>query len=103
MKTFSAVPLHNNIKNWQVYLLECADRSLYCGVTKNLENRLLKHNEGVASKYTRSRLPVKLVAVRKDLTKSNALKLEYQIKKLPAGEKIAALKNDASVLKALED
>ena len=99
LKRFSAVHLHS-IKEWQVYLLECADRSLYCGVTKNLETRLLKHNEGVASKYTRSRLPVKLVAVRKDLTKSNALKLEHQIKKLPAGKKISALKNGDSVFKS---
>jgi len=94
LKRFSAVHLYN--EEWRVYLLKCADSSLYCGVTKNLENRLLKHNDGSASKYTRSRLPVKLVAVRKDLTKSDALKLEYQIKKLPAGEKISALK-------ALED
>ncbi|MCK5350262.1 MAG: GIY-YIG nuclease family protein [Desulfobacula sp.] len=88
------------MKDWSVYLLKCTDNSLYCGVTKNLKNRLIKHNQGVASKYTRSRLPVKLVAVRKDLTKSNALKLEHQIKKLPAGKKISALKNGDSVFKS---
>lgn len=92
MKSFSAVHLHKN-KDWQVYLLECADGSLYCGVTINLKNRLLRHNEGTASKYTRSRLPVELVAVGKGLTKKEAFKLEYQIKKLPAGKKISALKN----------
>jgi putative endonuclease len=92
LKSFSAVHLHKD-KNWQVYLLKCADDSLYCGVTKNLKNRLSKHNDGTASKYTRSRLPVNIVAVRKDLTKSHALKLEYQIKKLPAGKKISALEN----------
>ena len=80
------------MNDWQVYLLKCSDGSLYCGVTKNLKNRVLKHNEGTASKYTRSRLPVKLVAVRKDLTKSRAFQLEYQIKQLPAGKKISALK-----------
>ena len=83
----------NGDKNWLVHLLKCADHSLYCGVTKDLETRLFKHNEGIASKYTRSRLPVELVAVRKDLTKTQAFKLEYQIKKLPAGQKISALKN----------
>ena len=92
LKHFSVVHLHNN-KDWQVYLLKCADGSLYCGVTKNLENRLSKHNDGTASKYTRSRLPVQLVAVGKDLTKSKAFKLEYQIKKFPARKKISALKN----------
>lgn len=96
MKSFSAVHLHN-IKDWQVYLLKCADNSLYCGVTKNIENRLLKHNKGAASKYTRSRLPVKLAAVRKGLTKSDAFKLEYQIKKLSAGEKISALKGKVTL------
>lgn len=90
-KSFSIVPLH---KDWQVYLLKCSDGSLYCGVTKNLKTRLLKHNNGTASKYTRSRLPVEVVAVGKDLTKSKAFKLEYHIKKLPAGEKISALKNE---------
>lgn len=83
----------NGDKNWLVYLLKCADHSLYCGVTKDLEARLFKHNKGMASKYTRSRLPVELVAARKDLIKTDAFKLEYQIKKLPAGRKISALKN----------
>jgi len=79
------------LKDWQVYLVKCSDNSLYCGVTKNLENRLSKHNQGTASKYTRSRLPVELAGVRKDLTKTQAFQLEYQIKQLPAGKKISAL------------
>jgi putative endonuclease len=82
----------NGDKDWLVYLLKCSDHSLYCGVTKDLEARLFKHNQGIASKYTRSRLPVELVATRKDLTKTEAFKLEYQIKKLPAGRKISVLK-----------
>ncbi|MFN2437308.1 MAG: GIY-YIG nuclease family protein [Desulfotignum sp.] len=77
---------------WSVYLLECADQSLYCGVTTDLEARLLKHNQGTASRYTRSRRPVALAAVRENLGKSAAFKLEYQIKKLPADKKISALK-----------
>ena len=77
---------------WSVYLLECADNSLYCGVTTDLEARLVKHNQGTASRYTRSRRPVTLAAVRDKLEKSAAFKLEYQIKQLPAGQKIAALK-----------
>lgn len=77
---------------WSVYLLKCADKSLYCGVTTDIDTRLLKHNQGTASRYTRSRRPVTLAAVRKNLEKSAAFKLEYQIKQLPAGRKIAALK-----------
>lgn len=80
------------MKTWQVYLLKCSDNTLYCGVTNNLDARLLKHNKGVASKYTRSRLPVKLAGVRTGLTKQEAFKIEYQIKKLRADKKISALK-----------
>ena len=78
--------------DWSVYILECADNSLYCGVTTDLDLRLKKHNQGTASRYTRSRRPVVLAAVRDNLDKSGAFKLEYRIKQLPASRKIAALK-----------
>ncbi|MEN8212387.1 MAG: GIY-YIG nuclease family protein [Thermodesulfobacteriota bacterium] len=80
------------MKDWSVYLLKCSDNSLYCGVTKDIKSRLIKHNEGTASKYTRARLPVEIAAFRENLTKKEAYKLEYQIKKLPAGKKISTLK-----------
>jgi len=80
-------------KNWQTYLLRCVDGSLYCGVAKDMHLRLKKHNQGLASKYTRSRLPVELAAVRGNLSKSEAYSLERYIKTLPAGKKISALKN----------
>ena len=80
------------MKNWSVYLLQCSDNSLYCGVTNNLENRLTKHNEGTASKYTRTRLPVELAAVRNNLSKSEAYKLEYRVKRVPVKKKIKTLK-----------
>jgi putative endonuclease len=54
---------------WSVYLLKCADQSLYCGVTTDLEVRLQKHNQGTASRYTRARRPVTLAAVRENLEK----------------------------------
>ncbi|MFH2060348.1 MAG: GIY-YIG nuclease family protein [Pseudomonadota bacterium] len=81
------------MKTWSVYLLKCCDNSLYCGVTTDIDNRLSKHAHGSASKYTRSRLPVQLMASRKDLSKQEAFKLEYQIKQLPAQKKITSLKN----------
>jgi putative endonuclease len=81
------------LKSWSVYLLKCSDNSLYCGVTKDIETRLLKHNQGTASKYTRARLPVELAAAHENLSKSEAYKLEYRIKKLPADRKISALEN----------
>lgn len=74
--------------NYVVYLLECIDKTLYCGITNNLENRLIKHNKGVASKYTRGRIPVKLIGTINCTDKSSALKLEYQIKKLSKKQKL---------------
>jgi putative endonuclease len=65
---------------YYVYLLRCSDSSLYCGYTKNIENRVKAHNAGSASKYTRIRRPVKLCYVEEQLTLSDALKREYQIK-----------------------
>ena len=85
------IPPDKNHRNWSTYLLKCSDGTLYCGVTKNMRTRLIKHNEGTASKYTRSRLPVKLAAVKRDLTKREAYQLEYQIKKTSTQKKIAAL------------
>ena len=80
-------------KTWSVYLLKCSDNSLYCGVTNNLAHRLIKHNKGIASKYTRARLPVELAAIRNNLTKSEAYKIEYRVKKLPADRKITILED----------
>ncbi len=76
-----------------VYILECADKTLYTGWTVDLEKRLKIHNEGKASKYTRARLPVKLVYVEKYGNKINAQKREWQIKQLSRKEKLELLNN----------
>jgi putative endonuclease len=76
-----------NNKKWVAYLVRCSDNSLYCGISNDLKNRLLEHNSGKGAKYTRSRRPVKLVDVSSELTKSEALKLEYRIKQLPSHKK----------------
>ena len=78
-------------KPWVVYLLRCSDNSLYCGITNDLGNRLSKHNSGKGAKYTRSRLSVELVGVSAEMSRREALKLEYHIKQLPACEKLSAL------------
>ena len=67
-------------RQWVVYLIQCSDDSLYCGITNNLKNRLAAHNLGRGAKYTRSRRPVKLVGTSSKMTKSDALKLEYRVK-----------------------
>jgi putative endonuclease len=74
-------------RRWVVYLIQCSDESLYCGITNNLKNRLIAHNSGRGGKYTRSRRPVELVAASSKMTKSDALKLEYRIKQIPASKK----------------
>ena len=70
------------------YILLCKDLSLYCGYTNDLKKRLDTHNRGNGAKYTKSRLPVKLVYFEKFKTKSEALKREHQIKKMTRSEKL---------------
>jgi len=78
--------------NWVVYLIRCRDDSLYCGVTNNLEKRIATHNSGKGAKYTSSRLPVVLVVASGFMSRSAALKLEYQVKQQRRDSKIAYLK-----------
>ena len=74
-------------RQWVVYLVRCSDKSLYCGITNNLKNRLAEHNSGKGAKYTRSRRPVTLVGTSSEMTRSEALKLEYRIKQVPSDKK----------------
>lgn len=67
---------------WLVYLLRCADGSLYTGITTDLDRRLKAHAAGTASRYTRSRLPVRLAYAEQQPDKSRALRREAEIKKL---------------------
>jgi predicted GIY-YIG superfamily endonuclease len=67
---------------WLVYLLQCRDGSLYTGITNDLPKRLKLHAAGKASRYTRSRLPVRLAYTEPQASKSRALKREAAIKKL---------------------
>jgi len=69
-------------EQWFVYILRCADGSLYTGITNDLERRLGQHNAGTASRYTRSRLPVVLEYQENQPSKSTALKRELAIKAL---------------------
>ena len=77
--------------NWFCYLLRCADDTLYCGITNDLEKRLAAHNAGTASKYTRTRLPVELVFAERCADRSAASKREMEIKSLTRAGKLALL------------
>ena len=80
-------PRHPSSSRWLVYLLRCSDGSLYTGITNDLPKRLKAHAAGKASKYTRSRLPVRLVMSEPQRSKSAALKRELAIKRLRRAEK----------------
>jgi putative endonuclease len=74
-----------------VYILLCSDNTLYTGWTNNLERRMESHSKGTASKYTRCRLPVKLVYYEEYDDKISAQKREYAIKKLTRNEKLGLI------------
>ena len=73
-------------------MVRCNDGSLYTGITKDLEQRIAKHNDGTGAKYTRSRLPVTLVWHEVAMTESDARKREAEIKTWKRSDKFAFLK-----------
>lgn len=70
------------------YLLECADQTLYCGWTNDLDKRVKAHNSGQGAKYTKPRRPVVLVYYEEFETKEEAMRREFAIKRLTRGEKL---------------
>lgn len=76
-----------------VYILECEDGSYYTGYTTNVDKRFKAHCSGRGAKYTRSHKPVKVVLVEEFQTKSDAMKMEYQIKQLPHNTKAWLIKS----------
>ncbi len=74
-------------RDWFVYVVECADETLYAGVTNDAEARVATHNQGTGAKYTRTRRPVELVYLERVGLRGDALKREHEIKRMSAGEK----------------
>ena len=72
---------------WSVYIVCCADGSLYTGIAKNLQERINLHNTGRGAKYTRSRRPVELVFSELVADRATALRREFAIKKLEREDK----------------
>lgn len=79
-------------KSYYVYIIKCSDNSLYTGITNDLKNRIKIHNQGKGAKYTRGRLPVKLVYKKRYNSKSKALSKEFEIKKMSREEKEKLIK-----------
>ena len=75
------------------YILECSDGSFYTGWTNNLEKRIICHNKGKGAKYTRGRLPLKLVYFEEFIEKRDAQKREYVIKHLTRNDKLNLIKD----------
>ena len=76
-----------------VYLLRCADGTLYCGWTTDLAARVKAHNSGRGAKYTRSRLPVELVYFETSEDRHDALSREWHLKRLRREEKLALIQS----------
>lgn len=77
--------------NW-TYILECADGSLYCGWTNDLDKRIEAHNSGKGARYTRSRLPVRLVYAERFDAPRKAMQREYRIKRMTRADKLMLIK-----------
>ncbi len=77
------------MNDWYIYIVRCADDSLYTGITKNVDRRIQEHNAGdkSAAKYTRARLPVVLVYQETCESRSTATKREIEIKLLSRKDK----------------
>lgn len=92
-KRTAGMPKSKDDSSWFVYILACADGTLYTGITNDLDRRFQQHNAGTASRYTRSRLPVNLVYSEPQPSRSTALQREAAIKALSRHEKELLIKS----------
>ena len=79
----------NDQNSWIIYILECCDESLYCGITNDIERRLKQHSGELkgGAKYTLSRRPCNLVYLEKSANRKEALIREFEIKKMSKYQK----------------
>ncbi len=81
------------VETYYVYVLSCLDGSLYTGITTDLDRRLAEHRAGTASKYTRSRKALSFVHTESVRGRSEALRREAEIKRLPKQKKLALVQS----------
>ena len=86
---------------WFVYILRCADDSLYVGETSDIARRVARHNEGLAAAHTASRRPVQLVYMEQYSTRGECLKRERQLKGWRRAKKEALVAGNKALLKNL--
>lgn len=76
------------MKKWAVYILECADKTLYCGITTDLERRITEHEQGKGAKYTKGRGPFEIIYTEYCVNRSDATKRELEIKSMDRAQKL---------------
>jgi predicted GIY-YIG superfamily endonuclease len=87
------------MSDWTVYILRCADSSLYTGIARDAAKRVAAHNAGRGAKYTKTRRPVSIVWTEPAACRSTASKREYAIKQLKRSEKMALIQTERRVTK----
>jgi len=87
------------VNGWRVYILRCRDGSLYTGATNDLARRLSRHAEGTGARYTRSRLPIRLIYDEPARDRGAALRREAALKRLTRAEKLALVAAHAASVK----
>ena len=74
---------------WFLYLLECCDGSYYAGISTDVDARFAAHQAGKGARYTRSRPPLRILAVRQYAGRSEASRAEWELKRQPRARKLA--------------
>ncbi|MDH3214661.1 MAG: GIY-YIG nuclease family protein [Candidatus Krumholzibacteria bacterium] len=80
---------------WIVYIIECRDQTLYTGITTDIAKRLQSHRKGTASKYTRARLPIRLVYKEGHPSRRSALRREVMIKEMKRSDKLDLIRSSS--------
>jgi putative endonuclease len=82
---------------WHVYLARCADDTLYCGIARNVSERIAAHDAGKGARYTRGRGPLQVLATQRCLDQGLALRVERAVKGLTRTDKLALAENPAEL------
>lgn len=77
---------------WVLYILECGDQTLYTGITNSLASRIETHKKGIGARYTRGRLPLRVVYTEECSNRSDASKREWAVKRLSKSKKLELIK-----------
>ncbi len=83
---------------WFLYILKCADSTLYTGITTDISRRISEHESGKGAKYCRGRTPLTLVFSQEFDNRANASKAEIRVKKLGKKEKLELIKNNLKIV-----